>query len=156
MAFFVPALHASCLKSGRFNSIALTKPSKEMRILLCPLLCMLVLWTTSCSMFRSSTQTVFIQSEPSGATVRCNNGMKYKTPAAIPVPRNRLFYAEVVHEGYKTECVTSGTHVNATGVLDIIGACFFIIPIIGVAFPGFMSLDSTYFNVDMDPAPDGL
>lgn len=32
----------------------------------------------------------------------------------------------------------------------------FIIPIIGVAFPGFMSLDSTYFNVDMDPAPDGL
>lgn len=117
---------------------------------------MLVLWTTSCSMFRSSTQTVFIQSEPSGATVRCNNGMKYKTPAAIPVPRNRFFYAEVVHEGYKKECVTSGTHVNTTGVLDIIGACFFIIPIIGVAFPGFMSLDSTYFNVDMDSAPDGL
>ena len=117
---------------------------------------MLVLWTTSCSMFRSSTQTVFIQSEPSGATVRCNNGMKYKTPAAIPAPRNRFFYAEVVHEGYKTECVTSGTHVNTTGVLDIIGTCFFIIPIIGVAFPGFMSLDSTYFNVDMEPAPDGL
>lgn len=71
-------------------------------------------------------------------------------------PRNRLFYAEVVHEGYKPSYITSGTHVNTTGVLDIIGACFFIIPIIGVAFPGFMSLDSTYFNVDMDPAPDGL
>lgn len=117
---------------------------------------MLVLWTTSCSMFHSPNQVVFVQSEPSGATVRCNNGLKYKTPAAIPVPRNRLFYAEVVHEGYKPSYITSSTHVSTTGVLDIIGACVFIIPIIGVAFPGFMSLDSTYFNVDMDPAPDGL
>jgi len=43
--------------------------------------------------------------------------------------------------------------ISATGILDIVGGCFFLVPFIGVITPGFWELEPTEVNVIIPEAP---
>lgn len=49
--------------------------------------------------------------------------------------------------GERTGSATIGKTISTTGVLDIIGTCIFIIPVIGIFQAGFYDLEPTTVSV---------
>ncbi len=46
-----------------------------------------------------------------------------------------------------------GTRVSTTGILDIIGGCFFLLPFLGALSSGFYTLDTDHVAIAIPPAP---
>ena len=111
------------------------------------ILCVSILAVTSgCSAFRSHNQTLNISSVPPGADVSVN-GMTYKTPAQVSVERDESVGIQCYKSGYVPYSRTIDKHLSTTGILDIIGTCIFIIPVIGLFTPGAFDLDETNVNI---------
>ncbi len=53
----------------------------------------------------------------------------------------------VKKDGYHPGMREVDTEMSMTGVLDIIGGCIFLLPFIGLAFPGARSLDQNNVSV---------
>ncbi|RLD12036.1 MAG: hypothetical protein DRI44_02130 [Chlamydiae bacterium] len=116
---------------------------KKIQSVICVLLCVSILVATSgCSAFRSSRQSINIACYPEGSSVTVN-GNHYKTPATVSVRRNESVSIQCYKKGYQPYNRVIGTHLNTTGILDIVGTCIFILPCIGLFTPGAFSLDET-------------
>ena len=48
---------------------------------------------------------------------------------------------------------TIGTKISTTGVLDIVGGCFLLVPFLGLVAPGFWSLDTDQVAIAVPPPP---
>ncbi len=97
---------------------------------------------TGCSAFRSHSQTVNVSCIPEDAVVMVN-GTRVATPARMRVKRDSNLYIQAEKEGFTTYRRTVGHHLNATGVLDMIGTCLWIVPCAGLCTSGAYSLDET-------------
>ena len=109
---------------------------------------MLLGMTSGCSAFRPFNQTVNITCYPDDAVLMVN-GQRYTPPTQVNVPRNRDISLQAYKEGYMPYQRTIGYHFNATGVLDAVGTVFFLVPGIGLFFPGAWSLDETDIAVTL-------
>ncbi|NLF38810.1 hypothetical protein GX586_05155 [bacterium] len=118
---------------------------------ICTALSVLMLTLSSgCSAFRSWEQTVSVNCTQSDAVLTLN-GQRYTPPAQVSVRRNRDVSVQAYKPGFVPYQQTIGHHLNTTGVLDIIGACIFLLPGIGLFFPGAWSLDETNVTATLYP-----
>jgi hypothetical protein len=80
------------------------------------------------------------------------NGQRVGTGnVSHPVKRSKNVQVMAKKDGYQTAYYNIDKHVSATGVLDIIGTIFFLVPLIGVFTPGFYSLDQQNIALDLSP-----
>ena len=104
--------------------------------------------TTGCSAFRSFDEPVIITCTPPDAVLMVN-GQRQTPPAHLSVRRNRDMYLLAQKEGYLPYQRTVGNHFNATGALDLVGTFIFLLPGIGLFFPGAWSLDETDIGITL-------
>ncbi len=103
-----------------------------------------------CSCFRSSTQTLNLACDQEGVLVHVN-GQQAACPGQIAVKRDNGVSVTANREGYKTYYRSIDSHMNGSGVWDIVGGVVWLVPFIGLASPGAYSLDETNIHIDLFP-----
>ncbi len=106
---------------------------------------------TSCSLFAPSTQSVAITATDPAAEIFINGSLAGKGAATVDLRRNKS-HAILAKVGDRAGTATIGNSISTTGVLDIVGGLFFLVPLIGIAGPGFWSLDNTEIVIAIPPA----
>ncbi len=105
-----------------------------------------------CSAFKPSHQTLTVEvTDPPHAGVWMNTKYVGEAPVHVSVIRDHNVDVVVKKDGFQPATRTVKYHVNATGVLDIMGAWLFLVPFIGVIAPGHDSLDDTLVVVQLVP-----
>jgi len=115
-------------------------------------LAVLVPLAGGCSVFQPRTQRVTIVPSDPKAQVYLNNDPVGKGKTTLELERNKT-YAVSARHGANMGSASIGRRVSGTGVLDIVGGCFFLVPFIGCFTPGFWELDKTYVNVTVAESP---
>ncbi len=105
----------------------------------------------SCSLFVSSKQAVAISATEPDAEIFVDGALIGRGAATVELQRNKT-HAVMAKLGDRTGVATIGNDISSTGALDIVGGVFFLVPLIGIAGPGFWSLDSTTILVMIPPA----
>ena len=106
-----------------------------------------------CSVFQPSTQRVTIVPSEPDAKVYVNNHPVGTGKTTLELQRNRT-YAVSARSGQNMGSASIGRRVSGTGVLDIVGGCFFLIPFVGCFTPGFWELDKSIVSVPVGtPTP---
>jgi hypothetical protein len=111
--------------------------------------CVVLSITTGCSLFVPARQMINIESSEPQAKVWINGLYQGETPVQSRVLRNHNILLLVKKEGFETQKKFVECHFNTTGVLDIVGTCCFLLPLLGVVSPGAYSLDETDFQVHL-------
>ena len=106
----------------------------------------------SCSLFASSMQGVNVTASDPSAEIFIDGNLVGRGAASASLRRNQS-HSVMARIGDRVGTATIGTSVSATGVLDIIGGVLFLIPLIGIAGPGFWSLDQDSVTVVLPPPP---
>jgi|HubBroStandDraft_5_1064220.scaffolds.fasta_scaffold40168_3 hypothetical protein len=96
-----------------------------------------------CSAFQPKQQSVTIIAPDEGATIYVDNSPVGKSPVTIMLDRNKTYAVSASSGG----TASIGRKISGTGVLDIVGTCLFIIPVIGLFTPGFWELDPTTVRI---------
>ena len=119
---------------------------KLMSFLLVPVL---VLSTTGCSAFRSSTQTLSVNTDQPDTEIYINGSMVGRGTASVPVKRNQNASIMAKKDGFVTVQRSIGKSFNTTGILDLIGGVLILLPLFGLLAPGAYSLDEENINISM-------
>ncbi len=104
---------------------------------------------TSCSAFRSSTQTITVTTDQPDTEIYVNGNMAGHGTAQVPVKRNQNVQILAKKDGYIAINRSIGKSLNTTGVLDIIGGILILVPIFGLLAPGAYSLDEENISIMM-------
>lgn len=81
-----------------------------------------ILLTTGCATItRGTTDTLVIESEPSGADVRLSNGMTGKTPTSFKLPRKDALTVKIEKAGYEPLEVNVTPQVSGAGGAGMAG-----------------------------------
>ena len=126
----------------------LKKMLKIMRQALCVLL---GLNLVGCSCFMPWHQDVVVSGSPGDAEVRIKGEGTRRAGGVFSLRRDRDYSGSVVREGYQDEYFHISSQVNAMGVLDIIGGCVWLLPFVGLGFPGSHSLERDHYIYDLKP-----
>jgi len=100
----------------------------------------------SCSLFVPSMTALSITASDPRADIYVDGAQVGRGTASTRVKRNES-HSIMAKVGDRVGVANVGTSVSATGILDIVGGVFFLIPFIGIAGPGFYSLDSNHITV---------
>jgi len=111
----------------------------------------ILLGSTGCSAFQPKMQSVTVSSLPSGANIEINGQRYGPAPVTMELERNKD-HTIVATSGTRSAVRNLDSKFSKTGILDVIGGIFFLVPLIGLATPGAWELDST--NVVMQ-VPQG-
>ena len=115
----------------------------------------LAVQTAGCSAFVPWEQHVSITASDPQAQVMIDNQIVGTGHVETDLPRDRSYSIVATAHG-QTAVATIDHHISTTGILDIVGTFFFIVPIIGVFTPGFWDLDPTNVHIVIpagNPAP---
>ena len=123
-----------------------------MRRIISILLALVLGWaTTGCAtIVHGNRQTVTINSEPSGASVKVD-GLKGRTPFSASLARNNDYVVSIKKEGYKEEQVQITKSFSG---LSIIGNLFFLLfgVVVDFASGSAYNLHPTDVNVELEKA----
>ncbi len=122
-----------------------------LRILLAAAACLLTL--SACSLFVPSHQPLAVTASEPDADIYVDGALVGKGAVTIDVRRNKS-HAIMARVGNRTGVANVGTSISTTGVLDVVGGVLFLFPFIGIAGPGFFSLDPDTVTVIIPPASD--
>jgi hypothetical protein len=112
------------------------------------LVCVVLLLAISgCSIFGPYTETITVTGAQEDATIIIN-GMRTST-GTLDVRSNKPVNIIVKKEGYKPWYAHSSTTLSATGIADVIGCFLFLVPGVGLFFPGAFNHTQTYFYYDL-------
>lgn len=114
---------------------------------------LVLLTTNGCSLFAPWTQTVSVNSGPSGAEVIVDNKFKGYTPCNIDVTCKGATIT-VRKDGYVSQNHTIGRSLGTCGIMDLVGTFFFIVPVVGLIAPGAYTLDERTVNFNMPKASE--
>jgi hypothetical protein len=106
----------------------------------------------SCSLFVPSQQSLVVTATDPEAELYVDGVMIGTGTASAEVRRNKS-HSIVARVGNRTGVATVGSTISVTGVLDIVGGVFFLFPFLGIAGPGFFSLDTDTVTVVVPPEP---
>lgn len=95
----------------------------------------ITIYITGCSTFVERTQQIMVNGQPAGATVIVD-GKNYIAPCTITIDRDKNIKIVVMKDGYLPQNMESNWAFSTTGLLDLAGAYFLILPGIGLFFPG--------------------
>lgn len=85
-----------------------------------------VLFSSGCAtIVRGTKDTLVVESEPAGATVRLSNGMSGKTPTSFTLPRKQNIVVTIEKEGYETLTVNVNSQVSGAGAASMAGNLVF-------------------------------
>jgi hypothetical protein len=74
---------------------------------------------------RGTKDTLVVESEPAGATVKLSNGMSGKTPTSFTLPRKESLVVTIEKEGYETLTVNVNPQVVGAGAAGMAGNIVF-------------------------------
>ena len=133
-------------------SLEFTTKEAEVRRAISILLALALGWTTSgcATIVHGNRQTVTINSEPDGATVKID-GLKGKTPFSASLARNNDYVVSIKKKGYKEEQVQITKSFSG---LSIIGNILWLLVgvIIDFASGSAYNLSPTKVNVELEKA----
>jgi hypothetical protein len=104
-----------------------------------------------CSLFAPSNQMLTISASEPDAEIIVDGQPVGRGSASVSVRRN-LSHSIMARVGERTGHAGVGTTISTTGVLDIIGGCLFLLPLLGILGPGFHSLERDTISVYVPPA----
>ena len=106
-----------------------------------------------CSAFKPATESVIITASDTSAEIFINSQSMGVGTVAAELKRNKS-HAIMAKVGDRVGTASIGTHISATGILDIVGGLFWLVPLIGIFTPGFYDLDQTTFMIAIPPERD--
>ena len=106
-----------------------------------------------CSAFKPPTQSVIITASDTSAEIFINAEHKGVGTVTAELRRDKS-HAIMAKVGGRVGAASIGTHVSTTGLLDIVGGLFFLVPLVGILTPGFYDLDQTTFTIAIPPERD--
>jgi len=105
-----------------------------------------------CSLLAPSNQTLTISASEPDAEIILDGQPVGRGSVSVSVRRD-VSHSVMARVGERTGHAGVGTTISTTGVLDIIGGCLFLLPLLGILGPGFHSLEKDVVNVYVPPAP---
>ncbi len=106
---------------------------------------------TGCSIFAGSAQPLMVNSDPPGANVLINGTAVGTTPLQHQVSRRGELTVEVQKRGYKTQFRSTSRKLSSLGIVDVIGAAFFLLPLLGLIAPGAWEQDPSTIGLTLEP-----
>ncbi len=110
----------------------------------------LLLGPAGCSLFVPFNQSVSIRCSEPLADIYVDGDLVGKGSVRVMLRRNR-HHAIVARLGDRVGTCTIDTTISTTGVLDLIGTCIFILPILGLLGPGFEKLVTDNVVITLPP-----
>ncbi len=107
---------------------------------------------SGCSMFVGSRQPFSVTTSEPDAKIYINGEFIGTGNVKTTVPRNQSVAVMAQKEGYYPVTRDIGTKMSTIGILDIVGGCFFLLPFIGLAFPGSQELDQNSISLVLQQA----
>jgi hypothetical protein len=118
----------------------------------CRIIAVLVLITFSgCSFFAPSKQTIHVSSSPDGAKILAGGQPIGMTPIQFEAHRGDNLLIEVQKAGYQTQYRTTSRTLSSTGLLDVIGGCFLLLPLLGLLSSGAWKHDPDKYGIILEP-----
>ena len=103
-----------------------------------------------CSMVAGTRQPFSVTASEPDAKIYINGEFIGTGNVQTTVPRARSTSVMVKKEGYYPTTRDIGTKMSSLGILDIIGGCIWLVPFIGLAFPGSHELDQSNVSLVLD------
>ena len=113
----------------------------------------IVFLQSGCSAFASSRQPFTVTSSERDAQIYINGDLIGSGTVKTSVPKDKSVSVMVKKEGFYSTTREIGTKISSIGMLDLIGGCIILLPLIGLAFPGSHELDQSNISVVMEKAP---
>jgi len=111
--------------------------------------------TTGCSCFVGSREQITVMTNIQNSAIYANGEKVGTGTANFYAKRNKNVQIMAKANGYETAYRNIDYHLSTTGVLDIVGIFFFIIPAIGLFTPGAQKLDENNVALNLDPLQPG-
>ena len=109
----------------------------------------LLLAISGCSIFMPWSETITVQGAQEGATIVVNGVPAVNGVADVRC--NKPVDIIVRKDGYKPWYAHSTTTLSSTGLADVVGCFLFLVPGVGLFFPGAFNHTKTYFYYDLQP-----
>lgn len=106
---------------------------------------------SGCSFVAPSMQTIQVTSAPEGAKVRAGGQLMGQTPIQFEAHRGDNLLIEVQKEGYQTQYRTTSRTLSTIGILDVVGGCLFLVPLLGLLSSGAWKHDPDRYGIILDP-----
>jgi len=103
-------------------------------------------------MFAGSTQRFSVNTSEPDAQIFINGEFAGTGSVTREVKRDQTVSVMAKKDGYYPVTRDVGIQMSSTGVLDIVGGCIFLLPFIGLAFPGSHSLNMDSVSLVMEKA----
>ncbi len=117
-----------------------------------PAVAVALLASTGCSLFVPHTQRVTVRAWSPAALIQIDDVPVGTGRVQADVSRNKAHVFSATLAG-RREAVVVDKHISVTGVLDVVGGIFFLVPIVGTFAPGFYDLDRTDITLPPHPEP---
>jgi hypothetical protein len=106
---------------------------------------------SGCSIFASSMQTIQVNSSPDGATVLAAGKSVGQTPVQFEAHRGKDLLIEVQKPGYQSQFRTTSRTLSSVGTVDVIGAYFLLLPLLGLLSSGAWKHDPENYGFVLEP-----
>lgn len=106
---------------------------------------------SGCSIFAPSMQTIQVSSSPDGATVVAGGKPVGETPIQFEAHRGKDLLIEVKKPGYQSQFRTTTRTLSSIGTVDVIGAYFILLPLLGLLSSGAWKHDPETYGFVLEP-----
>ncbi len=103
----------------------------------------------SCSLFVPAKQPVTVHSNVPKVSIMANGEMKGVTPVTFYAKKNQSLHIVATKPGYNPSVYTLDKELSGTGIADIIGGIFLLVPFIGFFSPAVWKLEQDSVMVPM-------
>ena len=103
----------------------------------------LLLPAGGCSLFRPAEQEVPVTSSDPQTRILLGNDLVGTGSATLNLRRNQHYRITAEFADGTTRTIRLSPQISTTGILDIIGGIFFLVPFVGAFSPGFYDLKPT-------------
>jgi len=116
-------------------------------------LALIVLVMSSCAtLFTGTKETVQIESDPSGASIKVNGIDRGKTPAPVELKKGNVGESIILtRDGYKKRVFQPETTFNGVSVLNTFNLLFWGID---AATGALWKYDPNYYNIELEPVKE--
>ena len=105
---------------------------------------------TACSTFVSGKEEIVVLTSEGDASIYANGDLVGKGKARFAARKDKDLSIMVKKTGFRTETRHISSTIGAWGIVDVIGACFWLVPIIGLAFPGSRQLEESSISIPLE------
>jgi len=106
---------------------------------------------SGCSIFAPSMQTIQVSSSPDGATVVAGGKPVGETPIQFDAHRGKDLLIEIKKPGYQSQFRTTSRTLSSIGTVDVIGAYFILLPLLGLLSSGAWKHDPETYGFVLEP-----